>query len=47
MRLFRFVGMLMGASIRTDACIELDLPAMVWKQLVGEECLREDVAAVS
>jgi len=46
LRLYRFVGMLMGASIRTDACIELDLPGMVWKQLVGEECLREDVAAV-
>lgn len=46
MKMFRLVGKLMGAAIRTGCCLELDLPGLVWKQLVGEDCVREDVAAV-
>lgn len=46
MRMLRFIGKLLGVSLRTEACIELDFPSLVWKQFVGEECGREDVAAV-
>lgn len=33
--LFYFLGVLMGVCIRTGAKMILDLPRVVWKQLVG------------
>jgi hypothetical protein len=36
----------MGCSIRTGAHLALDLPAMVWKQLVGQNVLPSDFIEV-
>lgn len=33
MRMLRFIGKLLGVSLRTEACIELDFPSLVWKQV--------------
>jgi len=46
MRMLRFLGALMGASLRTDSALELDLPSLVWKPLVGELCDFSDLAAI-
>jgi hypothetical protein len=35
MKMFRFVGQLMGMAIRTGVMLTLDLPSFVWKPLVG------------
>jgi len=35
LRMFRFLGQLMGMSIRTGVLLTLDLPSFVWKPLVG------------
>lgn len=44
--LFEFLGMLMGCSIRTGAHLALDLPSMVWKQLVGQNVTPSDLIDV-
>jgi len=31
LKMFEFLGILMGASIRTRNFLNLDLPSMVWK----------------
>lgn len=33
--MLRFLGKLMGVAIRTQQPLDLDLPSIVWKQLVG------------
>ena len=45
-KMLKFLGALMGASVRTDSALELDFPSLVWKPLVGEMCDESDVAAV-
>eukprot|EP01051_Picozoa_sp_SAG22_P023087 SAG22_NODE_5802_length_950_cov_0.963572_1_plen_190_part_10 len=42
----RFLGVLMGASARAGAFMELDLPALVWKLLLGEVLRRADLGTV-
>ena len=46
MKMLKFLGALMGASLRTDSALELDLPSLVWKPLVGELCDFSDLVAV-
>lgn len=46
LEMYRFVGKLMGVAIRTESAIELDLPSLVWKPMVGEVCAAADLAAV-
>jgi hypothetical protein len=43
---FRFLGQMCGASARYSAFIELDLPAMVWKSLLGERLDVHDIRGV-
>lgn len=43
---FTFIGKLMGVAIRTRTPLELDLPSLVWKPLVGQSLDASDVAAV-
>jgi hypothetical protein len=44
--LYRFVGRLMGVAMRTGILFSLNLPAIVWRQLLGEEPRREDLRAI-
>jgi hypothetical protein len=44
--MYRFIGAVMGASLRTNAPLELDLPSLVWKPFVGEACTVSDVIAI-
>lgn len=44
--LYYFLGVLMGVCIRTGAKMILDLPRMVWKQLVGQKINMDDIAEV-
>jgi len=46
LRMYRFLGQLMGMSIRTGVLLTLDLPAFVWKPLVGALINREDLRAI-
>lgn len=44
--LFYFLGVLMGICIRTGAKMILDLPRIVWKQLVGQRITLDDLRQV-
>ena len=41
---YQFLGVLMGVCIRTGAKMILDLPSIVWKQLVGQKINLDDLA---
>eukprot|EP01083_Nonionella_stella_P059475 155578_1 len=45
--MFAFLGKLMGAAIRGHSVVlNLDLPSVVWKPLVGETITREDITSI-
>lgn len=44
--MFEFLGRLMGLAVRTRQCLDLNLPSIVWKQLVGSPLAREDLEAI-
>lgn len=44
--MFSFVGKMMGVAIRGGHVLNLDLPSIVWKPLVGQELTREDLQAI-
>jgi len=44
--LFEFIGLLMGCSMRTGAHLALDLPAMLWKQIVGQDINHADLEEI-
>ena len=44
--MYEFVGKLMGIAVRTNNTLELDLPSIVWKALVGQELEIADLTAV-
>lgn len=44
--MFAFVGKLMGIAIRGKHSLNLNLPSIVWKQLVGSEITRADLEAI-
>lgn len=46
MRMFEFLGMLMGLAIRSKSLLCLDLPSIIWKQLVNETPSESDVTAI-
>lgn len=35
--MYEFVGVLMGLALRTGFALNLDLPSLIWKQLLGDE----------
>jgi len=43
---YYFLGVLMGVCIRTGAKMILDLPRVIWKQLVGQKVNLDDIAEV-
>ena len=43
---FEFLGILMGVCIRTGARLTLDLPAFLWKQLVGQRLTLLDLEEI-
>jgi len=44
--MFAFVGKMVGAAMRGGHTLNLDLPSVVWKQLVGDPVLISDIIAV-
>jgi hypothetical protein len=44
--MFEFLGQLMGASLRSRVLLDLDFPAIVWKQLVQQTITTDDVLAI-
>jgi len=44
--MYSFVGKLMGVAIRGKHILNLDLPSMVWKQLVGSEININDLEGI-
>lgn len=46
LRLFKFLGILMGVSIRTKRPLNLHLAPPVWKQLVGIKLTLDDIEEV-
>ena len=43
LQMYEFLGVIMGCSIRTRNFLNLDLPSMVWKQLVDVPVNRKDL----
>jgi hypothetical protein len=43
--MYRFLGSLLGASMLRETSLELDLPALVWKPLLGQQPDFADLAA--
>ena len=41
--LYNFLGLLMGVCIRTNTNLSINLPAIVWKQLVGQRLTIDDI----
>jgi hypothetical protein len=44
--MYNFIGALMGACLRSNSPLELDLASLVWKPLVGEVCTVNDILAI-
>eukprot|EP01022_Parablepharisma_sp_SALTPOND_P017236 TRINITY_DN2714_c0_g1_i1.p1 TRINITY_DN2714_c0_g1~~TRINITY_DN2714_c0_g1_i1.p1 ORF type:complete len:4242 (-),score=491.35 TRINITY_DN2714_c0_g1_i1:9625-22350(-) len=44
--LYEFLGILMGCCIRTGVRLSLDLPSIIWKQIVGEPLVAADLEGV-
>jgi len=45
-RQLRFLGALMGSAMRSSSFMALDLPAIVWKGLIGERPTLRDVGSI-
>ena len=43
MKMFEFLGVLFGTSIRTKNFLSIDLPSIVWKGLIGQKANRQDL----
>jgi hypothetical protein len=43
LKMFEFLGAMMGLAIRTKNFLNLDLPSMVWKQLIDIPLNRQDL----
>jgi outer membrane biosynthesis protein TonB len=43
---FTFIGALMGAAARFNGFMELDLPALVWRKLLGEQIGAREIHAI-
>ncbi|CAF4801982.1 unnamed protein product, partial [Rotaria magnacalcarata] len=43
---YRFIGQLMGMAIRNKNYLDLKFPALLWKQLLGEEITVKDIEAI-
>ena len=41
--LYNFLGVLMGVCIRTNTNLSINLPSIVWKQLVGQRLAIDDI----
>ena len=41
--MFEFLGAVMGCSVRTKNFLNLDLPSIIWKQLVDTAVNRKDL----
>lgn len=44
--MYEFLGKLMGLAIRTKNILNLNLPSIVWKPLVGDAVTEEDVSSI-
>lgn len=45
MQMFEFLGRLMGASLRAKLSLPFEFPSIVWKKLIGEELVIEDLSS--
>ena len=43
LQLYNFLGILMGVAIRTNTVISIYLPNIVWKLLIGQRIVYEDL----
>lgn len=43
LKMFEFLGVLMGCSIRSRNFLNLDLPSMIWKQLIDIPLAKDDL----
>lgn len=46
LEMFEFMGRLMAMSLRAKLSLPFELPSIVWKQLVGEEVVLDDLMAI-
>lgn len=43
LKMFEFIGQLMGASLRCKMCLPFEFPSIIWKKLSGEPVSGEDL----
>eukprot|EP01129_Flabellula_baltica_P007970 TRINITY_DN3137_c0_g3_i3.p1 TRINITY_DN3137_c0_g3~~TRINITY_DN3137_c0_g3_i3.p1 ORF type:complete len:1932 (-),score=502.33 TRINITY_DN3137_c0_g3_i3:18-5813(-) len=43
---YKFLGVLMGITLRTKGAFEVSLPSIIWKPLVGEQPTIDDLVAI-
>jgi E3 ubiquitin-protein ligase HERC2 len=46
LEMYQFIGTIMGASLLWEASVELDLPGLIWKQLIGQKASWGDLLAL-
>jgi hypothetical protein len=46
LEMFKFVGVLMGAALRSKFVLPLDLSSTVWKQIIGDDLTEDDLETV-
>jgi hypothetical protein len=46
LKMFEFVGKLIGMSLRSDACLAFEFPPLIWKMICGSEIVIEDLKSV-
>ena len=46
LKMFEFIGRLMGMSIRVKLCLPFEFPPLIWKKIAGEKISPEDLMGV-
>jgi len=46
LKMYEFVGKLIGMSLRSDACLAFEFPSLIWKMLIGNPTNKEDLKSI-
>lgn len=46
LEMFKFLGAMIGWSIRSTSTLHLDLPPIFWKKIIGQECDELDLKMI-
>ncbi len=46
LKMYEFVGKLIGMSLRSDACLAFEFPSLLWKMLIGNKASKDDLKSI-